>query len=145
MDWRRESAEELREYEAKKFAAQSIPQDLARLRQEAKRIGGAGSSTGPVKGGGSAWEDKQIDLICKKEKLETSLRQCREWVANVERGLAGLSAEEKLILDRFFMHPTKGNVDRLCQELGLEKSAVYERRDRALRHYTLRRYGVVEV
>lgn len=144
MNWKYESMEELREYEAKRAAATNLPDEIAKLRASATTIGGSNSST-PVKGGGSKWEDRQINLIVKYDKLETSLAYARGWVAKVERGLAILSAEERLILDRFYINPAKGNVDRLCDELHLEKTAVYNRKDAALRKYTLARYGCVEI
>lgn len=145
MDWRKEAISELREYEAKKAAVLSLPEDIAFLKTESVRIGGVSSDSVPVRGGGSAWEDKQISLIVRREKLETSLRYAKEWVERVERGLSHLTDEEKLILDRFYINPAKGNLDRLCDELCLEKTAVYYRKDAALRHYTLARYGCVEI
>lgn len=145
MDWKRESVEELREYEAKKVALISLPEDIAQLKAERKKLGCSTSDSTPVKGGGSVWEDRQINLIAKQEKLEFSLAVTKAWVKRVEKGLSVLSEEERLILDRFYICPQKGNVDKLCEELCLEKTAVYVRRDRALRHYTLARYGCVEV
>lgn len=144
MNWKYESMEELREYEAKRAATANLPDEIAKLRASATAFGGSNSST-PVKGGGSKWEDRQINLIVKYDKLETSLAYACGWVAKVERGLAVLSAEERLILDRFYINPAKGNVDRLCDELHLEKTAVYNRKDAALRKYTLARYGCVEI
>ena len=144
MNWKQESKEELREYEAKRMALESIPADLAQLRSEMSRLGGASSSV-PVKGGGSRWEDRQINLIVKCDKLETSLAYARRWVEKVEQGLSVLSPEERMILDRFYINPAKGNVDRLCGDLHLEKSAVYDRKDAALRRYTLARYGCAEI
>lgn len=144
MDMKREAMDELREYEAKKSAVESLSEEIAHLRAEGVRLGG-GSGTAPVKGGGTAWEDKQINRIIRLEKLETSLGIVRAWLRRVDRGLDKLSSEERLILDRFFINPAKGNVDRLCEELNLEQSTVYRHRDRALRHYTLVRFGVVEV
>lgn len=38
----------------------------------------------------------------------------------------------------------KGAAAELCDRLNLEKSAVYDRRDKALRHFTLALYGVTE-
>lgn len=145
MDWRKEAISELREYEAKKAAVLSLPEDIAFLKTESVRIGGASSDSVPVRGGGSAWEDKQINLIVRREKLETSLRYAKEWVERVSRGLLQLTEEEKLILDRFYINAAKGNLDRLCDELCLEKSAVYYRKDAAVRHYTLARFGCTEV
>lgn len=144
MDWKQESKEELREYEVKRTALESIPTEIAQLRSEMARLGGSSSSV-PVKGGGSRWEDRQINLIAKCDKLESSLDYLKNWVEKVERGLSVLSSEERLILDRFYINPVKGNVDRLCGDLHLEKSAVYDRMHAALRRYTLGRYGCVEI
>ena len=145
MNWKYESMEELREYEAKRAATESLPDEIARLKADGRKMGGANSSSTPVVGGGSRWEDRQINLIVKCDKLETSLAYAQGWVSRVERGLAILSAEERLILDRFYINPAKGNVDRLCDELHLEKTAIYNRKDAALRKYTLARYGCAEI
>jgi len=144
MNWKQESKDELREYEAKRKALENIPADIAQLRAEMAKLGG-GSSSIPVQGGGSRWEDRQINLIVKCDKLKTSLAYTRYWVKKVERGLSVLSPEERMILDRFYINPAKGNVDRLCGDLHLEKSAVYERKEAVLRKYTLARYGCVEI
>ena len=84
-------------------------------------------------------------MIVKCDKLETSLAYAKAWVARVDRGLDVLNGEERHVLDRFYINPAKGNVDRLCEELHLEKTAVYTRKDAALRKYTLARYGCVEI
>ncbi len=144
MNWKYESMEELREYEAKRTAAEGIPEEILQIKAQMVKLGGTGSST-PVKGGGSQWEDRQINLIVKLDKLSTSLALTKSWVSKVERGLAVLNAEERLILDRFYINPAKGNVDRLCGDLHLEKTAVYCRKDAALRKYTLARYGCMEI
>ena len=69
----------------------------------------------------------------------------RKWVALVDAGLEILSEEDRLVLLRFYMYPERGNVERLCGELGLEKSAVYDRREKALRRFTLALYGGSEI
>lgn len=145
MDWKYEAMAELREYEARRTAVENLPDDIAQLEAEAMRLGGASGDSSPVKGGSSAWEDKQINLIVKREKLQQSLECARKWVEKVEKGLAVLSKEERLILDRFYINPAKGNLDRLCYELGIEKTAVYNRRLAALRHYTQARFGCTEI
>lgn len=144
MNWKYESMEELREYEAKRMAAENLPSEIARLRADARTLKGSSNST-PVKGGGAKWEDRQINMIVKCDKLETSLAYAKAWVARVDRGLDVLNGEERHVLDRFYINPAKGNVDRLCEELHLEKTAVYTRKDAALRKYTLARYGCVEI
>ena len=144
MNWKYESIEELREYTAKKTAVENMPEEIRQLKAQMEKLGGSSGST-PVKGGGSQWEDRQINMIVKIEKLKFSLAYARNWVSKVERGLSALSSEERMILDRFYITPAKGNVDRLCGDLHLEKTAVYVRKDAALRRYTLARYGCVEI
>lgn len=144
MNWKNESKEELREYEAKRSAAESIPDEIRQLKSQMMKLGGSSNAT-PVKGGGAIWEDRQINLIVKIEKLKMSLAYSKDWVSKVERGLSALSDDERLILDLFYINPAKGNVDCLCEELCLERSAVYARMEKALRHYTLARYGCIEI
>lgn len=144
MDWKQETKSELREYNAKRTAVDSIPTEIAQLRAEMKRLGGSSNSI-PVKGGGSRWEDKQINLIVKIDKLNASLAYVQDWVSKVERGLSVLTTEERSILERAYISPEKGYIDRLCGDLHLEKTAVYDRIYAALRKYTLARYGCVEI
>lgn len=144
MNWKQESMEELREYEAKRIAAINLPDEIARLKADAVKRCGSNKSA-PVKDGGTGWDDRQINMLVKCSKLEASLAYTKAWVSNVERGLASLNAEERLILERFYINSAKGSVDRLCNELYLEKTAIYDRKDAALRKYTLARYGRAEL
>lgn len=79
-----------------------------------------------------------------REELRLSLDQAREWVKRVEEGLAVLTPEERLVLDRFFIHPEKGAADRLAGDLHLDVKTVYRRKDAALLHFTISLYGGVE-
>lgn len=144
MNWKFEAIEKLKEYEARKRSLSTIPEEIARLEHDAGKIRSATSDSSPVKGGGNAREDMLLSNIVHREELENALRQAKKWVAIVDAGMEVLSAEERLVLDRFYLHPSRGNVDRLCEELALEKSAVYLRRDKALRHFTLALYGASE-
>ncbi len=144
MDWKREAVEKLRQYEAKKQALESIPAEIARLESKATSIRSATADGTPVKGGGSGREDMMLSNIVHREELGRSLEQARIWVRLVDAGLELLSPEERLILDRFYINPAKGNVDRLCGELKIEQSSVYRRRDKALHHFTLCLYGCIE-
>lgn len=145
MDWKKESEEELREYAAKREALRNLPEEIAETKAEKTRLGGASSSRAPVKGGGSAWEDKQINLIAKEEKLEDSLAHAKKSVKRVEMGLLILNAEERLILERFYIHPEHGAADRLAGDLHADVKTVYRWKYAALRKYTLARYGCTEI
>ena len=145
MNWKYEAMEKLKSYNAKKQALRSIPEEIARLESEMQSIRSATSDGTPVSGGGSGREDRYLSNIVHREELSRSLEQAKVWVSLVDAGLAILSQEERLVLDRFYINPARGNVDRLCMELGIEKSQVYARKDSALHHFTIGLYGCTEI
>ena len=145
MDWKREAMEKLKRYNAMKQSLHSIPEEITRLESEMQSIRSATSDGTPVTGGGSGREDRYLSNIVHREELSRSLEQAKVWVILVDSALAILNSEELLILDRFYISPARGNVDRLCMELGIEKSQVYARKDSALHHFTLSLYGCTEI
>lgn len=145
MDWKREAVEKLKRYNAMKQSLCSIPEEIGRLESEMQSIRSATSDGTPVSGGGSGREDRYLSNIVHREELARSLEQAQKWVSLVDSALEILNPEELLILDRFYINPARGNVDRLCMELGVEKSQVYARKDSALHHLTLSLYGCTEI
>lgn len=144
MNWKYEAVEKLKEYNAKKLSLRSIQEEIRRLELEMQSIRSATADGTPVIGGGSGREDRYLSNIVQREELERSLEQAKMWVALVDAGLDTIGHEERMILDRFYINPAKGNVDRLCGELGVEKPTVYRRKDAALRHFTICLYGCTE-
>ena len=144
MNWNFEAMEKLREYEARKQSLATIPDEIRRLELDYTRIRSATRDGTPVRGGGSTREDMLLSNIVHREELERALEMARMWVALVDAGMDPLTPEERLVLERFYMRPERGNVERLCQELGCEKSTVYNRRDKALRRFMLALYGGAE-
>ena len=138
MNWKREAVDKLKNYEAHREALENIPKEIKRLESVSATDGP------PVSGGGDTREDSMLSNIVCRDELKRRLKEARLWVAMVDRALAVLDDEEQLVLDRFYIHRTKGVVQVLCESLNLEKSAVYDRRDKALRHFTLALYGVTE-
>ena len=145
MNWKVEAVEKLRQYEAKKRSLPNIPEEIKRLEADMRGIRSATADGTPVSGGGSGREDMMLNNIVQREELERSLEQAEMWVELVDAGLEILTEEERLILDRFYINPARGNVDRLCGELGIEQSSVYRRRDKALHRFTLSLYGCLGI
>ena len=144
MNWKFEAIEKLKEYTARKNAITSIPEEIKRLEEDAQRIRAASTDATPVQGGGSTREDMLLSNIVHREELKRRLSDALRWVDIVDGGLAVLSDEDRLVLDRFYIHPMRGNVDRLCDELAVEKAAVYKRKEKALRRFTVALYGSTE-
>ncbi len=143
MNWKSEAIDKLQQYEAKRQALISIPMELAQLEAIMAGVRNSRADSSAVKGGGSGYEDRMLNLIVKKQELEENLERVQRSVDMVTGALQTLNQEERLILDRFYINAAKGNLDRLCDELCLEKTAVYYRKDAALRKFTIALYGAV--
>lgn len=144
MNWRHEAIDKLKNYEVHKLALENLPKEIKRLESAYAGIRSATTDGTPVSGGGNTREDSMLSNIVHRDELKRRLKEARLWVSMVDKALAVLDDEERLVLDRFYIHRAKGAVEALCESLGLEKSAVYDRRDKALRHFTLALYGVTE-
>lgn len=144
MNWKTEAVDKLKQYEAKRKSLQNIPMEISRLESDMVRIRSASADGTPVNGGGSGREDMMLSNIVHRQELERSLEQAKTWVALVDAGLEILSAEERKILDRFYINPAKGTADRLACDFGVDVKTVYKRKDAALRRFTICLYGCCE-
>lgn len=141
MNWKGEAVEKLRKYEAMCRSLQNIPLEVKRLEVDARAIRGARTDGTPVKGGGSGREDALLNNLAHRQELSWALEQAKYWVEITRSGLETLTPEEKLVLQRFYLSPERGSVERLCMELGVEQSSIYRKRDKALRKFALALYG----
>jgi len=144
MNWKREAIDKLRNYEAHKQAIESIPNEIKRLESSYAGIRSAAADGAPVSGGGNTREDVMLSNIVHRDELARRLKEALLWVSQVDKALAILDAEERMVLDKFYIHRAKGGVGELCERLTVEQSTVYRKRDSALRHFTIALYGVTE-
>lgn len=144
MNWKREAIDKLKNYEAHGAALENIPKEIKRLESDYAGIRSTTTDSPPVSGGGYTREDSMLSNIVYRDELKRRLKEARLWVSMVDKALAVLSDEERLVLDRLYIHRAKGNVGELCDRLNLEKTAVYDRREKALRHFTIALYGITE-
>jgi hypothetical protein len=141
MNWKQEAEHKLRTYAARQHALISLPQQIAALQSDRRGIRAVRADGLAVVGGGSGREAMLVDSISRQQELEDRLAETKIWVSGMDAALEALTEEERLILDRFYIHWVRGNPDRLCEELGLERASVYRRRTQALRKFTLALYG----
>ena len=144
MNWKNEAVEKLRRYDAMRQALRNIPEELQRLRAEAVLLRSASADSLLVRGSGGKQEDARINNIVEQQELEQTLKQVQQWLAVTERGLLSLDEDQRQILQRLYLYPQRGAMERLCTELGLEQSSVYRKRDQALHRFTTAIYGFPE-
>ena len=143
MDWMREAQEELRGYKAREYSITGLKEEIAELQTEMERMGG-GSEGAPVRGGGNAYDNRQINLIVRKQKLKDALKNAEAAASRVRKALGFLEEDERRILELFYISPERDCVRKLCAEMHVEQATLYRLRERALRRYTLARYGCLE-
>lgn len=144
MNWKIVAIEKLRRYDIMRQALRNIPEEIARLKEEATALKSISADSLWVKGGGGRQEEARINNLIQRQELESALKQVRQWLSVADRALLALDADERLILQRLYLYPQKGAIDRLCSELGMEQSSVYRKRDQALNRFTAAIYGFLE-
>ena len=85
-----------------------------------------------------------VNNILKRERLEEAQRLTENRVRRVDRALNQLSERDRCVLQRFYITPCIGGVERLCRELAIEKTTAYRWKDCALRNFTITMYGLTE-
>lgn len=143
--WKFKAIDKLRGYTAQKASLNTLPEEIARLESEAYSIKSATSDGTPVKGGGSGREDRLLSNIVQREEHKMMLERAQKSVSGIERGLSVLDKDERRILERMYIFPEVGAVQRLMDEYGLvETSSLYKRANKALHHFTVAMYGATE-
>ena len=144
MKWKNEAMDKLRNYHIMRQAFLNLPDEIIRLEEESRKIRSVTPDVTPVKSGCSKREEALLNNLVQREELAKSLGQVKQWLRVCERGLKALTDEERLILQRLYLNPEQGGMQRLCVELGVEQSTVYRRRDEALHRFTVALYGFTE-
>lgn len=144
MNWVREAESKLRDYSAKEQSLESVTERITQLNLEMSCVRSATTDGTAVHGGGNGREDALLNNIAERDELERAKLSTAEWLEWVNGALTALSDTDKNLLDKFYINRRKGHVERLCEEMHLEKAQVYRRKEAALRKFTLLLYGATE-
>ena len=135
----------LRDYQARRMALNTIPEQIESLEMQYGAIRSAHKDGTPVKGGSCTREDMLIDNIMKRQVLERNLDIAKAEIEITEKALSVLKEDERKILDLFYMNRQRGYIDRLCTELFVEKTKLYDMKNEALRKFALATCGTVDL
>ena len=134
---------ELRDVPAMRTAMDNIKDRIRSLEMQKTSLRSTSDST-PVQGGGNRQEDRLLNLIVESERLRLSLTAHELRMEVIERGLAALSDQDRLILETFARNRSGEAVNILSDTLFLERTRVYQLWDEALRRYTIAEFGLVD-
>ena len=69
----------------------------------------------------------------------------KEWLEWLEQGLRSLNAQQRDILNEFYMSRTPGYIERLMERYHVERARVYQLKDQALYDLTITLYGICDL
>lgn len=143
MKWTEVATEDLREYTGLRASVRNISERIEALELEFTGIKGSQTDRMPVSGsGGNKWEDFLVNNIVERDQLKLKLMSVQKYVKIISRGLSALTDEESLVLKYFYISKEENHIEKLIEQLGIERSEVYRLKERALRKFTLYMYGL---
>ena len=122
----------LRDLEQEREALQNIPERIHPLEIAFAGLRASNTDGDVVSGGENHREEAMLANIAERDALRLNLEVTKREVRQVEKALSRLSPDEALVLERFYIHREPGHVERLCEELNMEKSQVYNVKNRAM-------------
>ena len=136
MDFTSIAKDKLNNYLAKKASVVNLAEEIKELEYRRRSIRSATSDGTPVAGGTNKREAMLLNTMAQEEEYKECLHIVSRWIRRVERGLAVLNDEERVLLERFYICPEKGAAERLAMDFGIDVKTVYWRKDRALEKFT---------
>lgn len=137
MDWKKESINQLRDYEARKDSLENLRQRCQNLDQELK-------SLRRTPQGDKAEEERILSVMTERKQLMHNYWITRKTVELTQRGLDALDGEERAVLEGFYVHRGERYADDLMEQLCVERTKLYNLKDQALRKFTVTMYGMTE-
>lgn len=117
--WQQIAQERLRSYDTLHTAVENIPDELEYIHIT-----------------GTPGSNQRLNSLVSKRTLQQRFLQAKRQVKQIDKALAVLTPEQRLVLQMMDMQRSPGNCERLCQLLNCESSTVYYKRQTALKRFT---------
>ena len=141
MNYRKWLIEDLQNLDRCKFSITQMTEELQTLEAEFAAIKATNYDKMPGGSGDNVQEEKLLTAIAKRDELKANLKFTKRRVADMERLLTKLPAEERRVSERMFVHREKYAGDNLAEELDCDTTTVYRIKNRALTHLAQMRHG----
>ena len=145
MDYIIAAIADLREYKAQLTSIQNLKDAIAECQAGIDQLHSTQYDKTPVMGGESGYEERILTNMDKIQRLNGNLSIARSKAARVDRGMAALDDEERIVLERMYVNSEREATRRLCEDLNCEIAQVYRIRRRALNRFTRAMYGILDI
>lgn len=141
LDWLLPKLKNLPE---QRVALTEIQESIETLEMSCEMLQASGVEGARIPKRPSKVEEAYLDNLCEWEQLQKNLEITRREVAQMERVLALLSDEERLVLERFYINRQRDHLRQLCKELDCKEAQVYEIKSRATIKLSRMLFGQVD-
>lgn len=123
----------LSEYPIIKTKLVNLPERIATEEARLTAIRSASAESAAVSGSGTnTRQERDIAIIAECDRLRNELRLAKKDVDCIERALAVLDERERRVIELMDIQQQPGAIERLCAELGYERTKIYGIRNGAL-------------
>lgn len=143
MNWKKEAVNQLKEYSCRKDSLKSI-QNRCRLLETETTTLKERELPLPLRGPLSDAQEQLLSSIAEQKQLLANYQMAKLQLQWIEKGLSVLDEDERMVLEGFYMIGGPCIKQDLMSDLCIERSALYELKDRALRKFTMSMYGLLE-
>lgn len=138
-------APKLKDLAGQRIALQEIPESLHTLELACEALQVAGADCTKISGKPSKEEEALLANLAERDYLRRNLVITRRQVEQLERALAKLDENEKLVVERLYIDRKAAPIKQLCAVLECEESTVYEIRYRATVKLARMLFGQVDL
>ena len=115
------------DYQQRKAQLTTLPERIATERARLTSIRSASAESDAVRGGGgNVRQERDTAIIVEIDRLQAEMKLAAKEVKTIEKILGTLTEAEHLCVDIMDINRQRGGIERLCEELGYEKSAAYD-------------------
>ncbi|MBQ8598914.1 MAG: hypothetical protein IJ411_02210 [Oscillospiraceae bacterium] len=143
MNWKKEAVNQLKEYPNRKDSLQSIKSRCRLLEEETTALKERELPL-PLRGALSTAQDQLLSSTAEQKQLQANYHMAKLQLQWIEKGLSALDEDERMVLEGFYMIGGPCIKQDLMSDLCIERSALYELKERALRKFTMSMYGLLE-
>ena len=145
MDYIIAAIADLREYKAQLASIQNLKDAIAECQAGIDQLHSTQYDRTPVMGGESGYEERILTNMDKIKRLNGNLSIAKSKTARVDRGMAALDDDERMVLERMYVNQEREAIRRLCEDLNCEIAQIYRIRRRALNRFTRAMYGILDI
>lgn len=121
------------DYKERKTQLQLLPERIATERARLTSIRSASAESETVRGGGgNVRQERDAAILTEIDRLQAELKVAVLEIRTMDRILGTLTDQERRCVELMDLSRQQNAIDRLCDELGYERSRVYYIYDTAL-------------